>query len=155
MALKTNENRLMLPDYPLLEASSKYLKVGDPFEVKCHVTLCGTKSVELYFMECPPGVNCPTGKWIDINGTNDEVVDTSTMGTMQTVTITGRARTSGWYECGSTCYRKSFKKEIVVSDQAVIYNASAKDVGLTEGENIYLFCQARTFSEPAVQWYKV
>ena len=82
-------------------------------------------------------------------------MDTSSMGLQDTVTIIGRARVSGSYKCESTCYRNTFTKEIVVSDQAVIYNATEENVSVTEGENIYLFCLARTFSTPAVQWYKV
>ena len=147
---------LMLPDYPFMEVSSKNLNVGDAFTVKCHLTNCGSQSAELSFMECPPSENC-TNKWIDVypNGLNDEVVDTSTIGLQDTVTIIGRAKVSGSYKCESTCYRNTFTKEIVVSDQAVIYNATEKIVSVTESENIYLFCLARTFSMPAVQWYKV
>ena len=147
---------LMLPDYPFMKVSSETLNVGDAFTVKCHVTNCRAQSATLSFMECPPREKC-TNKWRNVypNGLNGEVVDTSSMGLQDTVTIIGRARVSGSYKCESTCYRNTFTKEIVVSDQAVIYNATEENVSVTEGENIYLFCLARTFSTPAVQWYKV
>jgi len=141
--------------YPFMEVSSETLNVGDAFTVKCHVTNCRAQSATLSFMECPPREKC-TNKWRNVypNGLNGEVVDTSSMGLQDTVTIIGRARVSGSYKCESTCYRNTFTKEIVVIDQAVIYNATENNVSVTEGENIYLFCLARTFSTPAVQWYK-
>ena len=147
---------LMLPDYPFMKVSSKNLKVGDPFTVKCHVTNCGSQTAELSFMECPPSERC-TNKWMKAypNGLNEEVVYTSSTRLLDTVTIIGRAKVSGLYKCKSTCYNNSFMKEIVVSDQAVIYSAAGENVRVTEGGNIYLFCRARTLSKLAVQWYKV
>ena len=66
------------------------------------------------------------------------VLNLSSMDSMQTVTIIGPVRVSG-----STCYRNSFTKEMVVGDQAVIYNATAENVKVKvmEGENIYRFCR--------------
>ena len=147
---------LMLPDYPFMEVSSKNLNIGDTFTVKCRVTNCEAQSAELSFMECPPSEKC-TNKWMSVYpyGLNGEVVDTSSMDLLDTVTIIGRAKVSGLYKCKSTCYNSSFMKAIVVSDQAVIYNATEENVRVIEGENIYLFCLARTFSTLAVQWYKV
>ena len=147
---------LMLPDYPFMEVSSKNLNVGDVFSVKCHVTNCKAQSAELSFMECPPSEKC-TNKWMSVypDGLNGEVVDIPSMDLLDTVTIIGRAKVSGLYKCKSTCYNNSFMKEIVVSDQAVIYSAAGENVRVTEGGNIYLFCRARTLSKLAVQWYKV
>ena len=89
------------------------------------------------------------------DGLNGEVVDIPSMDLLDTVTIIGRAKVSGLYKCESACHQEPFTKAIIVSDQAVIYNATEENVRVIEGENIYLFCLARTFSMQAVHWYKV